>query len=42
MTRKSKRCPECGQPVLVRGKPKNEFEYQHATGCPLAKKARKR
>lgn len=32
--RASKPCRHCGQPILVRGKPRNDFEYQHASGCP--------
>ena len=35
-------CKECGQPMLPKGAKKRPNEYDHAQGCPLAPKKRKK
>ncbi len=32
------KCPDCGQPMLPKGKVKKTNEYDHAQGCPSDKK----
>jgi hypothetical protein len=34
-----KLCPQCEQPMLKKGqKRKNQHDYRHARGCPMASK----
>lgn len=35
-----KRCPDCGQPMLPKGKKKKPGEFDHAQGCPADKATR--
>jgi hypothetical protein len=38
----TKRCRECGQPMLPKGRTKKPNEYDHASGCPAAEKSPKK
>jgi len=36
-----RRCPECSQPMLPKGRKKKPGEFDHARGCPLDKPKRR-
>lgn len=35
-----KKCPECDQPMLPKGRVKKPGEFDHAQGCPIGKRER--